>query len=149
MSRGCARGRIRQVKTAEGARQRVGIEQFEEVIWIGDARGEPLVDLERAWISGAQPEFIVIDVLPQATMIGVHFKPGGLAPFVAMPADELSGALVELDSLAVTELIFALEDEFKVTAKTNGQGMQTLGDIAAYIDQLIAERDAPAARTGS
>jgi len=56
---------------------------------------------------------------------------------------------VELDSLAITELIFALEDEFHVTAKTNGQGMQTLGDIAAYIDQLIAERDAPAARTGS
>ena len=56
---------------------------------------------------------------------------------------------IELDSLAVTELIFALEDEFNVTAKTNGQGMQTLGDIAAYIDQLIAERDAPAARTGS
>jgi len=27
--------------------------------------------------------------------------------------------------------------------------MQTLGDIAAYIDQLIAERDTPAARTGS
>jgi acyl carrier protein len=56
---------------------------------------------------------------------------------------------VELDSLAITELIFALEDEFNVTAKTNGQGMQTLGDIAAYIDQLIAERDAPTARTGS
>ena len=58
-------------------------------------------------------------------------------------------AEVELDSLAITELIFALEDEFNVTAKTNGQGMQTLGDIAAYIDQLIAERDAPTARTGS
>jgi acyl carrier protein len=56
---------------------------------------------------------------------------------------------IELDSLAVTELIFALEDEFDVTAKTNGQGMQTLGDIASYIDQLVAERDAPAARTGS
>ncbi len=56
---------------------------------------------------------------------------------------------IELDSLAITELIFALEDEFNVTAKTNGQGMQTLGDIAAYIDQLIAERDAPTARTGS
>jgi acyl carrier protein len=56
---------------------------------------------------------------------------------------------IELDSLAVTELIFSLEDEFNVTAKTNGQGMQTLGDIARYIDQLIAERDAPEARTGS
>jgi acyl carrier protein len=56
---------------------------------------------------------------------------------------------VDLDSLAVTELIFALEDEFGVTAKTNGQGLETLGDIAAYIDRLIAERDAPAASTGS
>ena len=56
---------------------------------------------------------------------------------------------IELDSLAITELIFALEDEFNVVAKTNGQGMQTLGDIAAYIEQLIAERDTPAARTGS
>ena len=56
---------------------------------------------------------------------------------------------IELDSLAVTELIFALEDEFNVTAKTNGQGLQTLGDISAYIDQLIAERDTPAASAGS
>jgi acyl carrier protein len=55
---------------------------------------------------------------------------------------------IDLDSLAVTELIFALEDEFNVTAKTNGQGLQTLGDIAGYIDQLIAERDAPAASAG-
>jgi acyl carrier protein len=70
-----------------------------------------------------------------------------LAPERLMPDTPLAD--IELDSLAITELIFALEDEFNVTAKTNGQGMQTLGDIAAYIDQLIAERDAPAARTGS
>lgn len=56
---------------------------------------------------------------------------------------------IELDSLAVTELIFSLEDEFDVVATTNGQGMQTLGDIAAYIDRLLAERDAPSAHIGS
>ena len=55
---------------------------------------------------------------------------------------------IELDSLAVTEVIFALEDEFGVTAETNGQGMQTLGDIASHIDQLIAARGTSAARTG-
>lgn len=55
--------------------------------------------VRHAWISGPQPEFIVIDVLPQATMMGVHLKPGGLAAFVPMPAGELSGALVELDVL--------------------------------------------------
>ena len=81
------------------------------------------------------------------TMKRIIVKDYELAPERLMPDTPLAD--IELDSLAITELIFALEDEFNVTAKTNGQGMQTLGDIAAYIDQLIAERDAPAARTGS
>ena len=55
--------------------------------------------VRRAWISGPQPEYTVIDVLPRATMMGVHFKPGGVAPFVPMPAGELGGKLVELELL--------------------------------------------------
>ena len=81
------------------------------------------------------------------TMKRIIVKDYELAPERLTPDTPLAD--IELDSLAITELIFALEDEFNVTAKTNGQGMQTLGDIAAYIDQLIAERDTPAARTGS
>ena len=81
------------------------------------------------------------------TMKRIIIKDFELAPERLAPDTPLAD--IELDSLAVTELIFALEDEFNVTAKSNGQGMQTLGDIASYIDQLIAERDAPAARTGS
>ena len=81
------------------------------------------------------------------TMKRIIVKDYELAPERLMPDTPLAD--IELDSLAITELIFALADEFNVVAKTNGQGMQTLGDIAAYIDQLIAERDAPAARTGS
>ncbi|HET8697562.1 MAG TPA: phosphopantetheine-binding protein [Gammaproteobacteria bacterium] len=52
---------------------------------------------------------------------------------------------IELDSLALTELIFSLEDKYSVVAKTNGAGLATLGDVASYIDRLIAERDAAAA----
>ena len=81
------------------------------------------------------------------TMKRIIVKDYELAPERLMPDTPLAD--IELDSLAITELIFALEDEFNVTAKTNGQEMQTLRDIAAYIDQLIAERDTPAARTGS
>ena len=81
------------------------------------------------------------------TMKRIIVKDYELAPERLMPDTPLAD--IELDSLAITELIIALEDEFNVTAKTNGQGMQTLGDIAAYIDQLISERDAPTARTGS
>ena len=81
------------------------------------------------------------------TMKRIIVKDYELAPERLTPATPLTD--IDLDSLAITELIFALEDEFNVVAKTNGQGMQTLGDIAVYIDQLIAERDTPAARTGS
>jgi acyl carrier protein len=81
------------------------------------------------------------------TMKRIIVKDYELPPERLMPDTPLAD--IELDSLAITELIFALEDEFNVTAKTNGQGMQTLGDIATYVDQLIAERDAPSARTGS
>jgi acyl carrier protein len=55
---------------------------------------------------------------------------------------------IELDSLAVTELIFALEDTFRVTAGSGNPMFKTLGDIADYIDKLIAERDAPKTHTG-
>src|SRR5882672_1023296 len=50
---------------------------------------------------------------------------------------------IELDSLAVTELVFSLEDQFHVTAGSGNLAFKTLGDIADYIDNLIAERDAP------
>ena len=54
---------------------------------------------------------------------------------------------IELDSLAITELVFSLEDEFHVMAGNVTPSFKTLGDIADYIDQLIVERDAaPAAK---
>ena len=49
---------------------------------------------------------------------------------------------IELDSLAITELVFALEDEFHVTAGNVNPAFKNLGDIADYIETLIAERDA-------
>jgi acyl carrier protein len=49
---------------------------------------------------------------------------------------------IEIDSLGVIELIFSLEDRFKVTATDTAKEFDTLGDIANYIDRLIAERDA-------
>src|SRR5215471_21195244 len=54
---------------------------------------------------------------------------------------------IELDSLAITELVFSLEDEFHVTAGNVMPSFKTLGDIADYIDGLIVQRDAvPAAK---
>lgn len=56
---------------------------------------------------------------------------------------------LEIDSLGVIELIFAIEDKFKVTAtdadNSSARDFATLQDVSNYIDRLIAQRDAPAA----
>ena len=59
---------------------------------------------------------------------------------------------IELDSLSVTELVFSIEDEFKITAENTIPPFKTLGDIADYVARLIAERDAKprvAAKSGA
>lgn len=50
-------------------------------------------------ISGAHSEFVVIDTAEQASVIGVHFKPGGAFPFLRLPASELHNMHVSLDVL--------------------------------------------------
>ena len=57
---------------------------------------------------------------------------------------------LEIDSLAVIEVMFAVEDRFHITVPSEPAAMQgqmkTLGDLVAYIDRLIAEQHpAPAA----
>jgi AraC-like DNA-binding protein len=53
----------------------------------------------RGWMSGAHSRYIVIDVLPGASMMGAHFKAGGVAPFLGLPADELADRVVELEEI--------------------------------------------------
>ena len=50
-------------------------------------------------MAGARSEFLVIDTASQASVMGVHFKPGGAYPFLRMPASELHNAVVALDDL--------------------------------------------------
>ncbi len=54
---------------------------------------------KRGWISGTQAEFLIIDALPDSSMIGAHFKPGGAARFLGLPAGELCRQVVELDAI--------------------------------------------------
>src|SRR5437660_11775793 len=48
------------------------------------------IQFKRGWISGAQSRLLVIDALQRPSMIGAHFKPGGAAPFLGLPADALA-----------------------------------------------------------
>jgi acyl carrier protein len=53
-----------------------------------------------------------------------------------------------IDSLGVAELLFNVEDEFKVTLPVNPVNLATLGDVVRFIDELVVtqhDRDAVAA----
>jgi acyl carrier protein len=49
-----------------------------------------------------------------------------------------------IDSLSVIEVMFAVEDEFKITVPPEPAALQTqmktVGDLVAYVDKLIAEQ---------
>lgn len=52
---------------------------------------------------------------------------------------------LEIDSLSMIEVLFAVEDEFKIEiphepAALRGQ-MRTFGDLVDYVDKLIAPQD--------
>jgi acyl carrier protein len=50
-----------------------------------------------------------------------------------------------IDSLGVAELMFNIEDEFKIAIPGEPVVLKTVGDVAGYIDGLIATQHADAA----
>src|SRR5262245_58063523 len=52
-----------------------------------------------AVVSGPYSNFFVIDPLVHASIIGVHFRPGGAVPIFGLPACELADAHIDLRSL--------------------------------------------------
>lgn len=50
-----------------------------------------------------------------------------------------------VDSLAMAELVFNIEDEFGLTVPDVATTMTTFGEVVCFIDDLIAKRDAAAA----
>jgi acyl carrier protein len=49
---------------------------------------------------------------------------------------------LEIDSLRMIEILFCVEDEFKITVSAEQAELRarlkTLGDLAAYVDSLVA-----------
>lgn len=52
-----------------------------------------------AVVSGPYRSFLLIDPLQYASILGVHFRPGGAAPLLSVAADELADAHIDLESL--------------------------------------------------
>lgn len=45
-----------------------------------------------------------------------------------------------IDSLGIVELLWNIEDAFKIKLPSDPAGLTTLGDVVSYVDQLIAEQ---------
>ncbi|UKS24175.1 helix-turn-helix domain-containing protein [Paenibacillus sp. HWE-109] len=50
-------------------------------------------------ICGPHSEYFIIDTSEETTVLGIHFKPGGMYPFLKMPLNELHNTLVSLEAL--------------------------------------------------
>jgi len=61
--------------------------------------GAEPVRLRGAAVSGAYSGAFIIETRAHASIVGVHFKPGGAAAFLGVPAGALANAHVELDAL--------------------------------------------------
>ena len=55
--------------------------------------------LSGAIVMGAQSGYFVIDTAGQRNVLGVQFHPGGAAPFLPMPADELADRRLSLEDV--------------------------------------------------
>ena len=53
-----------------------------------------------------------------------------------------------IDSLGVAELLFNVEDKFKVTLPPDAVLLPTLGDVVSYIDELIRAQHGVAVHEG-
>src|SRR5262245_18131538 len=52
-----------------------------------------------AVVSGTYDRFFVIDTAEEASLLGVHFRPGGAFPFFGLPVGELVDTHVDLPTL--------------------------------------------------
>ena len=55
---------------------------------------------------------------------------------------------LDIDSLAIVEVLFDVESQFKITIPSESAGrhasLKTIGDLVDYIDRLIADQHAAA-----
>ena len=84
------------------------------------------------------------------TVQAILKKDFDLAPEVLQPEARLED--LAIDSLAVIEVMFEVEEKFGITVPSEPAALQTqmktVGDLVAYVDKLIAEQH-PATASGN
>jgi len=76
-----------------------------------------------------------LERLQEVMLKNFDLKPGALKPEARLED-------LDIDSLGVIDLMFCVEDEFKITVSREQVELDTIQDIVTYIDHLIAEQEA-------
>ena len=86
-----------------------------------------------------------MDDAPATTIARLHAllaKDFELEPAALRPETRLED--LDIDSLRMIEILFSVEDAFKITVPAGEAELRdkvnTVGDLAAYIDKLVAEQ---------
>lgn len=83
-----------------------------------------------ALVSGAYAGFFVSDGAEEASIMGVHFRPGGAFPFLGLPAGELADAHVDLETLWGRPAAVGLRERL-CAARTPAERFQILEEALA------------------
>lgn len=73
----------------------------------------------------------------------ILIKHNKLTPEILRPEATLEE--LKIDSLSLIELLFNVEDEFKVTLPSEDVKLATIADVVRYIDELVAAQHGTAA----
>ncbi|MGH8644897.1 MAG: phosphopantetheine-binding protein [Gammaproteobacteria bacterium] len=76
-----------------------------------------------------------LERLQEVMLKNFDLKPGALKPEARLED-------LDIDSLGVIDLMFCVEDEFKITVSREQVELDTIQDVVTYIDHLIAEQEA-------
>jgi acyl carrier protein len=80
-----------------------------------------------------------LERLQEIMLKNFDLKPEALEPTTRL-------ADLDIDSLGVVDLMFCVEDEFKITVSREQAELDTIQDVVTYIDQLIVEQKTPVAQ---
>lgn len=62
-------------------------------------QSQPVATCTESWVMGLLSTYHIVDWPPNVQFFGIHFKPGGVYPFLSLPLSELHNQVVPLDAL--------------------------------------------------
>jgi AraC-like DNA-binding protein len=60
---------------------------------------QTFITANQSWLVGLQTEYIINEITGYSHMLGIRFKPGGIAPFFPHPASDFHNQMVALDAI--------------------------------------------------